>query len=73
MGEYPYTATVTDSSGNSATATGTVYVLEADAQVADIDEVNAMADEILSEIITDDMTGMEKLRAIYNSVRQNTS
>ncbi len=73
VGDYSYTATVTDSSGNSATATGTVHVLEADAQVADIDEVNAMADEILSEIITDDMTGMEKLRAIYNWVRQNTS
>ncbi len=73
VGEYPYTATVTDSSGNSATATGTVYVLEADALVADIDEVNAMADEILAEIITDDMSEMEKLRAIYNWVRKNTS
>ena len=73
VGDYTYTATVTDSSGNAATATGTVYVLEADAEVADIDEVNAMADEILAEIITDDMTEMEKLRAIYNWIRQNTS
>lgn len=72
-GDYPYSVTVTDTSGNTATASGTVHVLPAGSAVADIDEVNAMADEILAEIITDDMTPKEKLRAIYNWVRANTS
>jgi hypothetical protein len=72
-GEYPYSVTVTDLSGNTATATGTVYVLPVGSEVADIDEVNQLADEILAEILTDDMTQMEKLRAIYKWVRANTS
>lgn len=73
VGDYPYTATVTDRNGNAGTAAATVHVLEADAEVADIDEVNRLADEILSEIITDDMGGKDKLRAIYKWVRANTS
>lgn len=72
-GDYPYSVTVTDTNGNAATATGTVHVLPAGSQVADIDEVNAMADEILAEILTDDMTKKEQLRAIYNWIRTNTS
>lgn len=71
-GDYSYSVTVTDTSGNVATATGTVHVLPTGSTVADIDEVNAMADEILAEILTDDMTKMEQLRAIYNWIRSNT-
>ena len=72
VGDYPYTVTVTDRNGNAGTATGTVHVLEAGSDVADIDEVNAMADEILAEIITDDMQPKDKLKAIYDWIRSNT-
>ncbi len=71
-GQYTYTAKVTDQSGNSAEATGTVYVLAANANVANIDEVNDMADAVLESILKDDMTEKEKLRAIYNWIRSNT-
>lgn len=71
-GEYTYTATVTDKNGNSASDSGTIYVLPAGSEVADIDEVNTMADEILAEILEDGMTKKEQLKAIYNWIRKNT-
>ncbi len=72
VGDYPYTVTVTDRNGNSASAGAVVHVLEADSQVADIDAVNALADEVLSEILTDGMTPKEQLRAIYDWVQNST-
>lgn len=72
IGDYPYTVTVTDRNGNAASAEGMVHVLEAGSQVADIDEVNAMADAILAEILTDDMTPKDQLRAIYDWVQSST-
>ena len=71
-GEYTYTANVTDASGNTGTDTGTIFVLPADANVANIDEVNDMADAVLAEIIDEDMTKKEIIRAIYNWIRKNT-
>lgn len=72
VGDYPYTVTVTDRNGNSATASAVVHVLEAGSAVADIDQVNALADEILAEILTDGMTPKEQLRAIYDWVQDST-
>ena len=72
VGDYPYTVTVTDRNGNSATASAVVHVLEAGSAVADIDQVNALADEILAEILTDGMTPKEQLRAIYDWIQEET-
>lgn len=72
VGDYPYTVTVTDRNGNSASASAMVHVLEEGSKVADIDEVNALADAILAEIIEEGMEPKEKLRAIYDWIRSNT-
>lgn len=72
VGDYPYTVTVTDRGGNSARANATVHVLEAGTPTADIDEVNALADQILSEILNDSMNSKERLRAIYDWIQSET-
>lgn len=69
VGDYPYTATVTDRNGNAATAGAVVHVLAAGSEVADIDEVNALADQILADITNDSMTPKERLRAIYDWIQ----
>ncbi len=72
VGDYPYTVTVTDRGGNSAQANAVVHVLEAGTPTADIDEVNALADQILAKIINDNMLPKEKLRAIYDWIQSET-
>lgn len=72
VGDYPYTATVTDRGGNSAQASAMVHVLEAGTPTADIDQVNALADQILAEILNDNMLPKEKLRAIYDWIQSET-
>ena len=69
VGDYLYTATVTDRSGNTATADAVVHVLAAGSPVADIDEVNALADQVLASILDDSMTPKERLRAIYDWIQ----
>jgi hypothetical protein len=64
-GEYEVIYTATDASGNEATATGLVTVWE-----ADMAEVDAMADEILADIIGDNMTLREKAYAIFTYVAE---
>ncbi len=72
VGDYPYTVTVTDRGGNSVQASAVVHVLEAGTPTADIDEVNALADQILADIINDNMLPKEKLRAIYDWIQSQT-
>ncbi len=71
VGDYPYTVTVTDRNGNATTAGATVHVVEDDSNVVDIEEVNALADAVLEEILTDGMTPKEKLRAIYDWIQDS--
>ena len=71
-GEYTYTATVTDAAGNTASDTGIIHVLAADANVANIDEVNDLADAVLEKILKDGMTKKEIIKAIYDWIRKNT-
>ena len=71
-GEYTYTATVTDAAGNTASDTGIIHVLAADANVASIDEVNDLADAVLEKILKDGMTKKEIIKAIYDWIRKNT-
>jgi hypothetical protein len=62
-GEYDVIYTARDASGNEANASGRVTVWEAG--MAEVDE---MADKILEEIITDEMTLTEKAYAIFTYV-----
>lgn len=67
-GEYNIVYTATDSMGNMDLAEGVVTVIE---QTYTEDEVYALADEVLADIITDDMSDYDKAHAIYVWVQGN--
>ena len=67
-GVYPITLTATDYCGNSTSADINVTVIK---PAYSLDEVDAAADEVLSSILKDGMTDMDKLNAIYNWVQAN--
>lgn len=70
-GTYDVTYTVTDTAGNSTTKTGKVNVLAEKPIYYDEDKVNEEADKVLAEILKDDMSQLEKARAIYNWVHSH--
>ena len=61
-GEYPVVYIARDASGNETTQTATVIV---EARMYDLETVYALADSVLAEIITPEMTPLEKVKAIY--------
>ncbi|MGN0341370.1 MAG: transglutaminase domain-containing protein [Roseburia sp.] len=65
IGDYEVVYTVTDSSGNQASSTAVLHVVES---VVTEEEVSALSAEVLAEITTDDMTQMQKAYAIYRWV-----
>ncbi len=67
-GIYRATYTATDRAGNTTQQTIQITVLHRDIS---IDEVNALADQVLADILTPDMTEMEKLKKIYSYVYNN--
>lgn len=67
-GDYPLTYTATDVGGHTTQVSVTVHVLE---QKYDINEVDRLADELLAQIFTGDMTPYDKCEAIYNWVVRN--
>ncbi len=67
-GEYNVIYTATDSMGNMDLKEGVVTVIE---QLYSEDEVYALADEVLSGIITEDMSDYDKAHAIYVWVQGN--
>ncbi len=67
-GEYTVVYTATDFSGNSTSEEGTITVIKA---TYTEDEVYALCDEVLAEIITDDMSDYDKAHAIYVWVQGN--
>lgn len=67
-GEYPVTYTARDTSGNVAVETITVHVR---VRVYTEEEVYALADRVLSRIITGSMTQRDKLNAIYSWIHRN--
>lgn len=69
-GEYPVVYTATDFAGNSSSVTVMVTVRP---RVYDINEVNAMADAVLANILTEGMSPMDKTRAIFNYVTKHIS
>lgn len=74
IGEYTVVYSAVDSSGNKATKSARVIVRNSiDASTTDINDLNALADEVLARIIKDDMTYLQKLRAIYDYVHDEIS
>lgn len=65
-GIYTVTYTATDCSGNSSSKTMDLVVCE---RSYSLDEVNAIADNILARIITPGMSTYEKTRAIFDYVK----
>lgn len=69
VGVYTVTYTVTDCSGNSATATGKVNVMAEEPAWNDEEKIHAKADEILDSILKDGMTQREQAKAIYKWIK----
>ncbi len=66
-GAYTVTYTAVDAAGNEAEpVTATITVVEPDPGAANEEEMMAMAQSILDEILTDGMTQMEQAKAIYD-------
>lgn len=67
-GVYPVTYSAVDFAGNAASVTVNVTVRP---MAYDLEEVYARADAVLAKIFKDEMTPLERLRAIYNYVKGN--
>lgn len=68
-GVYEVVYTATDSAGNTGTVTGLITI--EDSHTPTKEEVDVLADEILAEIITNNMTNTEKARAIFDWCQEN--
>ncbi len=64
-GEYEVIYTATDDAGNSTSETTLITLVES---TVTEDEVNALAQDVLDRIITEDMTQVEKMWEIYKYV-----
>ncbi|MDD2572883.1 MAG: transglutaminase-like domain-containing protein [Firmicutes bacterium] len=65
-GSYPVIYTAADVSGNTTVKTVTFTVAQKTEDYVDKEELNPLLDEVLKDIISEDMTQLEKARAIYN-------
>ncbi|MCR4693777.1 MAG: hypothetical protein K5773_00445 [Pseudobutyrivibrio sp.] len=70
-GQYTITYIATDAAGNSAKATTSVKIVSAKIAEATEETVNAMADQILSEIIVDGMDQKSQAKAVFDWVVDN--
>lgn len=70
-GTYKITYTATDAAGNVSEKTTTIKIVSAKISEATEETVNAKADEILSEIITDGMTQKQQAKAVFDWVVKN--
>lgn len=69
-GTYPVTYTASDGAGNTSQVTISLTVKP---RLYDIDEVNALGDSVLANIITPDMTDLDKVEAIYTYIMGHIS
>lgn len=67
-GEYEVTYTATDNAGNATSLTAKISLVEV--KVTE-EEIDALAQEVLDEILTDDMSQVEKMWAIYKYVNSS--
>ncbi len=72
-GTYPITYSATDFSGNTSTESTTITISEKPTDYVDESEVLELAQDVLDEIVTDDMTEKEVAQAIHKWVRSNVS
>lgn len=70
-GTYTVTYTATDKAGNTATQDATVRVYEKTAAYVEPQVIYEMADNLLKKFITDDMSTLEKVEAVYKWVMRN--
>lgn len=77
IGEYPLTYSATDKRGNTVSVTVKVRVIERPtdnpgnpSSICTKEELDALCNKILSEILKDSMTEREKAEAIFNRVAQ---
>lgn len=70
-GSYTLTYIATDAAGNTSKKSTTVKIVSAKITEATEETVNAMADEILAQILTDGMSQLEQARAIFDWVVEN--
>ena len=70
-GTYTVTYTATDKAGNTATQDATVRVYEKTAAYVEPKVIYDMADNLLKKFITDDMSTLEKVEAVYKWVMRN--
>ena len=70
-GTYKITYTATDAAGNTSEKTTTIKIVSAKISEATEETVYAKADEILSEIITDNMTQLQQAKAVFDWVVKN--
>ena len=71
VGTYPVTYTAVDASGNESCVNVTISIMEQKAEAVTSEEMYAIADEILAEILTDGMTQYEQAQAIFTWVRSH--
>jgi len=70
-GTYKVTYIATDAAGNSSEVSTTIKIVSAKIAEATEEVVYAKADEILSEIITDDMDQKQQAKAVFDWVVNN--
>ncbi len=73
VGDYPITYIAADRAGNESQISTIVHVVVAGVDTATEDLVNAEADKLLKEIITDDMSQYDKAKAIFFWVHENVA
>ena len=70
-GTYKIKYIATDAAGNVSEQSTTIKIVSAKISAATEETVYAMADNILAEIITDDMTQLQQARAVFDWVVNN--
>lgn len=72
-GTYTAIYTATDHAGNQTTVTSEITVYEKPETFVDLETIYAAVDAKLAEIVKDDMTDYEKVKAIFYWIRHNTT
>lgn len=70
-GRYPITFTATDNAGNSRTKTVYFTLKEKSEPTVSQAVIDSAFDELYNELINDDMGNKEKMRVIYDYIREN--